>query len=410
MTRGGGADGLTRRELLGAAAAGAALGALGPLQGLARAAEPVAGSELFSVTNMPNDPFAWGDNRHAGVEALLDLLGRRGYKFHRSSTVGVRSGPGGMIAAGDVVLVKVNAQWKYRGATNSDLVRGLIQAVLEHPDGFAGEVVIIENGQGRGSLRCDTSRGYGGDASVQANANDPRHSFAWLVGACFRDPRVSKVLLDPIRARFIAADDHATAGYRRLGAVSYPCFTTRGGRRVELHRGIWTDGAYRHNLKLLNVPVLKDHAGSGFTGAVKHCYGLLSMSDGRAPERHYARLGQSAAEMYARVRTPVLNVLDATWVSHLSLTGYPESATRRLNRLLAGQDPVALDLVAASEILHPIDGNPRHHPAAPAVRSWLVAARDRINALGGLYAPRAGILQGRVTLDPARIRRHAAAL
>ncbi|HWR98789.1 MAG TPA: DUF362 domain-containing protein, partial [Candidatus Methanoperedens sp.] len=381
-------------------------GAIGPLGGLAHAAGPVAGSDLFSVTSIPNDPFVWGDNRHAGVEALLDLLGTREYKFHRSATVGARSGPGGMIAADDVVLVKVNAQWKYRGATNSDLVRGIIQAVLDHPDGFAGEVVIIENGQGRGSLRCDTAAAYGGDTSVQANANNPRHSFTWLVGARFRDPRVSQFLFDPIRERFIADDDHVTNGYRRFGTVSYPCFTTRGGNRVEARRGVWKNGAYRGNLKLLNVPVLKDHGGSEFTGAVKHCYGLLSMADGRVAERHYDRLGQAAAEMYARVRRPSLTILDATWVSHLALAGYPESATRRLNRILAGQDPVAVDFVAARDILYPIDRNPRHHPSAPNVRAWLIAARDRINELGGLYAPAAGILQGNVTIDPARMRVH----
>ena len=55
-----------------------------------------------------------------------------------------------MIEADDVVLIKVNAQWKYRGCTNSDLIRGLIQRIREHPGGFRGEVVIIENGQGRG--------------------------------------------------------------------------------------------------------------------------------------------------------------------------------------------------------------------------------------------------------------------
>jgi UDP-N-acetylglucosamine:LPS N-acetylglucosamine transferase len=31
-----------------------------------------------------------------------------------------------------------------------------------------------------------------------------------------------------------------TDGYRRYEDVSYPCFTTPGGRRVELREGIWT--------------------------------------------------------------------------------------------------------------------------------------------------------------------------
>ncbi|MCK7510120.1 MAG: hypothetical protein MZV70_42855 [Desulfobacterales bacterium] len=76
-------------------------------------------------------------------------------------------------------------------------MRGLIQRILEHPDGFTGEVVIVENGQGRGSLRCDTSSSYGGDTSVRANANDESHSFVYLVDQVFRDRRVSATLLDP---------------------------------------------------------------------------------------------------------------------------------------------------------------------------------------------------------------------
>ena len=89
-----------------------------------------------------------------------------------TAAAGVTSGPAGWIAAHDVVLLKVNAQWKYRGCTNSDVVRGLIQRILGTPDGFTGEVVLVENGQGRGSLNCDTSSSYGGDTSVRANAND----------------------------------------------------------------------------------------------------------------------------------------------------------------------------------------------------------------------------------------------
>ena len=148
-------------------------------------------------------------------------MGSRGLKFYRSEQETEISGPQGLIEADDVVLVKVNAQWKYRGCTNSDLIRGLIQRLLDHPDGFSGEVVIFENGQGRGSLNCDTSAAYGDDL-VRANANDESHSFLYLVNTVFRDyENVSSYLLDPIRSTFIAADDHLTDGYRKYANVSY---------------------------------------------------------------------------------------------------------------------------------------------------------------------------------------------
>ncbi len=321
-------------------------------------------------------------------------MGADGLKFHRTAYTGTTSGPLGLIEADDIVLVKVNAQWKYRGCTNSDVVRGLIQAVLNHPDGFTGEVVVVENGQGRGSLTCDTSIAYDGDTSVHANANNPAHHFRRVVNEIFADPRVSAHLLDPIRAMFIGPDDHKTDGYRVWRNVSYPCFTTKGGRWVELKEGIWAGGAHHPKLKLINVPVLKHHdeGGSEITASLKHFYGLVSMADGRSGFRHYEGLGNTCGTMAAAVRTPVLNIVDAIWVSHRSIKDYPAADTKRLNQLLASQDPVALDYWAAKYILYPIDNNPRHRPGFPGIDRWLTDARNRINQLGGLHDPGAGIL------------------
>jgi hypothetical protein len=364
---------------------------------------PPTGSVVFQVKGVPDQPFTGTANRHAGVDALLDLLGEQGLKLHRSSRVGATSGTSGLIAADDVVLVKVNAQWKYRGCTNSDVVRGLIQRILEHPDGFAGEVVIVENGQGRGSLNCDTSSSYGGDTSVHANANDERHTLLYLANEVFRGARVSAFLLDPIRSTFIGVDDHARNGYRRYENVSYPCFTTALGNRVELQEGIWSGSRHEARLKLLNVPVLKHHdtGGSEITGAVKHFYGLVSMSDGSSTERHYSGLGETCGKMIAAVRAPVLNVLDAIWVSHRALGGYPASATARVNQLLASQDPVALDYWAAKDVLYPIDRNPRHAPDFSGIDRWLTDCMNLINSRGGLARPEQGVYVRTVTkLEP----------
>jgi uncharacterized protein (DUF362 family) len=337
-------------------------------------------------------------------------MGRRGLKFYRSAATDGLSGPDGLIGPDDVVLVKVNAQWKYRGTTNSDLVRGLIRRLLAHPDGFAGEVVIVENGQGRGGLGNDVVGSGYPDGAVHANANDERHSFLYLVDRVFHDPRVSAYLLDSIRGRFILPGDHVTDGYRRYENVSYPCFTTAGGRRVELGKGVWTGGAFRRNLKLINVPVLKHHdqGGSEFTACLKHMYGLVSMKDGESGFRHYRGLGETCGKMMASVCAPVLNILDATWVSHKSLTGYPASTTRRLNMLIAGRDPVALDAWAARYLLYPIDRNLRHRNDYPGVDAWLSQAAATINARGGLRDHERRVVAARVTKRLEAIRLRAA--
>jgi hypothetical protein len=356
---------------------------------------------LYWVKNIPKNPFTSPShpNDHAGVNALLELMARNNRKFYLSDTVGPLSGPYGLIAADDVVIIKVNAQWKYRGCTNSDVIRGLIQKILDHPDGYSGEVVIFENGQGYGSLNCDVfNPEYYPDATQHANANDESHSFQYLVDTVFRDSRVSSFLFDPFRSTEVDFGDHARNGYRLLDEssddVSYPCFTTAGGHRVELQEGLWTGTGHTQNLKLINVPVLKDHFYTHLTCSLKNTYGILSMADGilgRHPvdPNGYGRIW---GKMMATVKTPVLNIVDAIWVSQgqgatpfrqWGLPGYPPEVTTRTNQLLASQDPVALDYWAARYILYPIDNEDMHHPVDDVmVNAWLTAARDTINGRG----------------------------
>ncbi len=381
-------------------------GTLSSLPGFLKA-QSTAASDIFHIHSIPDNPFkkSSGGNLHAGIEYLLQLMGTRDLKFYRSDRVSALSGPQGLISPQDVVLIKVNAQWKYRGCTNSDLIRGLIQRILDHPDGFAGEVVLFENGQSRGSLNCDMDRPYG-ESSVRANANNEKHSFIYLINEVFKDQPVSGTLLDPLIITFIEDHEHKKDGYRRFENVSYPCFTTAGGNRVELQKGIWNGKDFDTNLKLINVPVLKHHDsfGSEITGAVKHFYGILSMHDGWRTPRHYDTLGETCGRMIASVCTPVLNIIDAIWVSHGSLRGHPESATFRANQIVASQDPVALDYWAAKHILFPIDGNHRHHPDFRGIQKWMDEASLFINSQGGIRDPSKGIRVDKVTKNEKNMR------
>ena len=357
-------------------------------------------SEIYRVTNCPT-PNGFG-NHHEGLDALLSLMGSHGLKLYRSDRETDKAGRDGLVDSSDIVLVKVNAQWKYKGCTNSDVVRGLIQRILEHPDGFNGEIVVFENGQGGGSLDCDTmwGRQYP-DTGVHANAEDESNSFSHIVDKVFADPRVSKYLLDPIRETFISAEDHSTDGYRKLDDISYPCFTTKKGNRIELKEGIWNGKGYNGNLKLINVPVLKHHDGCGVTGALKIYYGMVSMADGQRRERHYERLGEHCGQMITRVRQPAVTILDCIWVTQVRWAGYPPECTTRLNQLLASVDPVALDYWASKHLLYPIDNNEEHHPDKyAALRDYLTKARDVINSQGGVEGQK-------VTLDESDISVHS---
>lgn len=370
-------------------------------------------SPIFRVEGIPETPFvnSHKPNRHVGVDALIELMGKSGLKFYSSQYVSNNNtGKYGLIGNKDVVLIKVNAQWKYKGATNSDVVRGLIQAILDHPDGFKGEIVIIENGQGRGSLNCDNYAYYGNN-EVHANAEDEKQSFIYLVEKTFKGYPVSAYLFDNIRYSFLPFDDNKTDGYIKEGIVSYPVFTTSFGTRINLKMGVLNGREYENRLKLINVPILKyhDRGGSEYTACLKHFYGVLSMGDGYSSYRHYSGLGETCGYMVKNIRFPVLNILDCIWVSYASLTGYPPSTTSRQNLLVASQDPVALDYYAGKNILYPLSKSPFHLPTYEGVSRWLSQAETVINS-SPIYSLENRIFIRRVTKDEARMKIYIAKL
>ncbi len=371
-----------------------------------------ARSQVFRVNNCPVHD---GQIRHVGIDAMLHLLAKNGTKLYKSTKIGVLNGPAGLIAADDVVVLKVNAQWKCRGCTNTDMLRGLIYRILQHPDGFNGEVVIFENGQNRPAafdgVHSDVLKTeykpfpeLEGKVMVNAEQQDVT-TIDYLVKTVFAGKPVSALLMDPHANTWIAAEDHTTNGYRRIGSpgtqcISYPCFTTAKGNRIELREGRWSGSGYAQNLKLIHCAVLKDHSGDiGMTGALKIVYGTLSMSDGTSARRHYQDLGAQCARMWTEVRVPDLNILDCLWVSYGSMTapsgqsvsgcvGYPPAITNRQNILLAGHDPLAMDYHANKHILLPLGGNnaANHDPDNnPRLVSVYKQAQDTINAAGGIH-------------------------
>lgn len=358
-------------------------------------AEDPQNSMVIRIHNIPPPDFSL-TNRHTGVEALLFTLASQGSAFYKTKALHPLGNPAGLIAADDVVVIKVNAQWKYRGCTNSDVVRGVIQRLLEHPDGFTGEIIIADNGQGRGSLNCDTTAGCdGGTPEVHANAENEAHSFSWLVRTLFHDARVSEKQLDKIRTVTVPDGDHKTEGFRKVASTSYACFNSTKGNRVELREGLWDGTAYDSTrLKWINIPVLKDHKDLNATACTKHMYGLFTTHNVGYDFHSPSLAGGNMGDFYCHVRPMTLNILDAIWVSHASLCGFPAETTTRVNALVGGFDPIALDAWATRRVLFPISGDPAHDPDSPGfLRSYLLAARDRINSLGGLAGHP-------VTMDP----------
>jgi hypothetical protein len=288
-------------------------------------------------------------------------MGENGLRFYGSEKEGTTSGPDGLIPSDAVVIVKVNSQWDERGGTNTDLVSSIIEAVLDHPDVFVGEVVVADNGQAQyGSTRRGGSLDY-----ERNNAEDRGQSIQGVVDGFSDAARVSTYLWDAITtnqvSEYFMGDDEDGYVVDEEGSggsglrVSYPKFRTRYGTRISFRHGVWRPdiSAYdAERLKVINVPVLKAHFIYGVTGCVKHYMGVVSDKlTGGDSHRGVAR-GGMGTEM-AGTRMPTLNVLDAIWVNANPGSGprsnYEEAT--RLNTIMASVDPAALDFWATKHVL-----------------------------------------------------------
>lgn len=311
--------------------------------------DPVAGpvsSDIFVIQG--SEPYT------GEFDDLLSLMQEQGLFFYQLSEPG---SPPGLIGKNDVVILKVNCQWPERGGTSTDLVKAVISAILAHPEGFEGEIVVADNGQGRGSFQWP-----------EANAEETTQSIQDVVDSFSGDHRVSTYLWDTIRSRRTYEYDQGASedGYivndtphPRTGLkVTYPKFTSLYGTKISFRNGIWENGAYDNTrLKLINIPVLKTHGSYGVTGSLKHYVGVVSVSLG---DPHSPIWNGGMGTALVETRYPDLSILDATWVNSIP-KGYdgqgpatPYEQATRTDQILASTDPVALDYYAAKHILIPL--------------------------------------------------------
>ncbi|RJP32020.1 MAG: DUF362 domain-containing protein, partial [Actinobacteria bacterium] len=371
------------------------------------ASTPGGGHDVFVVDHVPVPPA--GSPYHQGVEALVRLMDEGGVSLYRSSADYPGAGPDGIVSPDDVVLLKVNAAWDQRGMTNTDVVHGLVTAILRHPDGFTGEVVLVEN--------CEGGPDY---THALNNAENPAQSFQAVVDSYGDPARVSASswwsFTDNAVYEFNSGD--MRQGYVLLGNnVSYPKFVTGRGTCVSLRNGIWTGSGYdKSRLKLINVPVLKSHNATGVTASLKNFMGVPSIH--KTVDVHYDLIYQGfMGRMMNEVIYPDLNIIDAIWVSpsHPDGPAGPYSRAVRANILLAGTDPVALDYYAGKYVLYPISGYGRHDPETP-FNEGTNPYHDGTSNTGYAYNAfrimldfTASVLQQGghdVTLDPARMSVH----
>jgi hypothetical protein len=322
------------------------------------------------------------DGTDGGFLDLIALMEANGEPFYD------------LIESDDVVLLFYNCQWTEHGGTNTDLIKSVAQAIHDHPDGFTGEIVVADSGQGDGSLDHQNANSLNRDQSVLDVVNELKTQGVKISGYLWDD------IMDVAVAEFSEGDD--TDGYivsdtvsesTRL-AVSYVKFTTEYGTKISFKQGIWDGGAYdSENFKVISMPVLKSHATYMCSAAVKNYMGApstsLSSAAGGSPH-HSVGLG-GMGEMMAKTRLPVLNILDMIHIGSRRgpTVRYDESTT--CNMIAASTDPFALDFWAVKNVLIPEAekvGNPnltRMSPEAEEPGSfgyWMNLSLDELEKEG----------------------------
>lgn len=334
-------------------------------------------STVYRVTGFPKPTWDTEYQYYEGVDALLELMGGGGPKFYRTGEVSPLGGPQGLIANDDVVLIKINSQWPQRGMTNTDVLRGLVSRIVNHPDGFTGEVVVVENTQDITPHFDDTENNNDDSLDHNQSARDVVDRFA-SQGASLR----SWTEINEIKVGEYSEGD-GNDGYVLAGGYpfNYPKFETARGTKVSLRYGIWDGGSYdASRLKFLNVPVLKHHSGFGLTAAVKHFVGFLSRFVwDETPENTTAFHNNLYQDWNGQpkgilgrllaLRFPDLNIVDATYVGIYNHTDCPiDDPTKsvEVRSLLASRDPVAVDYYSSKHILYPLKLKAGHGNAQAA--------------------------------------------
>jgi hypothetical protein len=249
-----------------------------------------------------------------------------------------------------------------------DFLKVILYTIKNHPDGFVGEIVVADNGQGsgRGSL------GSGGHLDYERNnAEDISQSVQKVVDSSQGSSKISTYLWDNITLNEVEeySEGNLEDGYivekdvnKKTGIqVSYPKFKTMYGTYISFKKGIWDPQTKSYNsdsLKVINIPVLKTHSAYGVTACTKHYMGVPSdrLTGGTSLMlgSTHSSIGKGGmGTLMVETRIPTLNILDAIWINAIPLNGPStsyENATR-VNVVMAGTDPIALDYWASKHVL-----------------------------------------------------------
>ena len=306
---------------------------------------PTAGSLAAGDSTVPND---YLDD--PAIDTLLLMMKKQGTYLYKTS-----SQPSGLVGSYDIVIIKGSFQWDFRNTTSTDRIKGLVWQILQHPDGFTGEILVGDNTQWAPIGEDDN------------NSEDPNQSIIDVINTFHSKGypvfvfRWADIMYNVVTEY---SDGDYTDGYPYdpISKISYPKFQSPSGNYyISLKYGIWDSNSqtYDHNrLCIVDFPVLKAHGWTGSTLAIKNWIGVLTVAyqneryGGDGPmhfDYMFSEFALPAKVM--QVTYPKLTIIDAAWTNPERNYG---NIAIQLNMLLASTDPFAASWYAAKYMLTPV--------------------------------------------------------
>ena len=315
---------------------------------------PTTGSLAAGDSTVPNEWLV-----DPAIDTLLLMMETKDILFHKTYSY-----PSGIVGSNDIVLLKGNFQWTNRNTTSTDRIKGVIWQILQHPDGFDGEIII-----------CDNTQNFGtGINHNDNNSEDPEQSIIDVVNTfiskgypvSYRDwANVWDVVVD----EYSGGDYDDGFVYESSSKISYPKFTSPSGNNcISLRYGIWDSNLLAYDLNrlcIVDFPVLKAHSWAGATIAVKNWIGILTTAysssryGGSTSMHNNYFFGQYAlVAKVMGVTFPKLTIVDAAWTSASGPNNLSDTVNTKM--LLGSTDPCAISWYAAKYILTPIAVDPNN--------------------------------------------------
>lgn len=353
------------------------------------------GVNSYIIQNKSEVYIAKYDSPEVGVKLLIDKMG----------------GIGNFVGNSDIVIIKPNAQRYNQGMTNTDSIKGFIELVL-NIDGFDGEIIVAENHH----FQNDEVRGWVTEhRNGNYNLNElisyfQNKGFANVTKYHWRDAGVNSRPLEGdaccgniVRGPwdgdgYVWCDDiYYVSPWNRKCLMTYPVFTSKySGITVDFKNGAWKDGRYLDKkVKIINFSALNHHSSyAGVTASIKNLMGIVDLTcgfHGDLPEncynvhfigvdkrirwlnshwriknykgkikfkfisycyRNFHHTGATLGFFLNTIRQPDLHIIAADLVGWGDRTDLLKAY--RAKMILASNDPLALDYIAAREILLPV--------------------------------------------------------